>query len=285
MIVDTFMINDEFDMLECRLTEMASAVDWFIAIEADVDHQNHPKPYHLTNNLDRFAPWKDKLVVVQATGLPTTPHDLDPWAREWAQRDWVWQGLEQIPDLDDTAIVLHGDVDEICDPLHVRNVRPRFKEFVQFAQRLHCFAVDWQHPDPWGGTVACTLETARALGERQYVGDDMYHPGAWQLVRNQRNGLQRRNFEWLGTGWRTTVLPDAGWHFSWLGGQEAALRKLGSFCHPEVADRVSAGLATDMFLRDGWHVDGRKMQAVDVDETWPRWIVDGHAPAEWFRPR
>ena len=37
LIVDTFMINDELDMLECRLDTMAEAVDWFVAVEADVD--------------------------------------------------------------------------------------------------------------------------------------------------------------------------------------------------------------------------------------------------------
>ena len=284
MIIDTFPINDEMDMLFCRLTEMADHVDYVIAIEADVDHQNNPKPYHLTDNIDRFAQWADKLIVIQAKDLPTTPHDQDPWAREWAQRDWVWNGLEQI-NAQPSDVVLHGDVDEICRPLHIRNVRPRFKEFVQFAQSLHCFAVDWLHPDPWGGTVACTVETARAIGERKYVGDEMYHPGAWQIVRNQRNGIQARNFEGVGYGWKATVLPEAGWHLSWIGGHDAAQRKLGSFCHPEIADRVASGLASDLFLRDGWHVDGRKQLPVDVDETFPHWIVEGHAPESWFRPR
>jgi hypothetical protein len=169
--------------------------------------------------------------------------------------------------------------------LHVRNVRPRPREFVTFEQSLHCFAVDWLHPEVWGGTVACTVETARALGERRYVGDEMYHPGAWQLVRNQRNGLVAANFYGLGTGWRHTFLPDAGWHFSWLGGRDRTFKKLGSFCHPEVADRISAGLETDRYYRDGYHVDGRKQRPVDVDDTFPRWIVDGHAPDTWFRPR
>lgn len=286
MIVDTFMINDELDMLECRLDTMGEVVDWFVAVEADVDHQNHPKPYHLTANLDRFARWADKLIVVQATGLPDTPHDEDPWAREWAQRDWVWEGLERIPGgTDDETIVLHGDVDEICRPLHIRNTRPQFKEFVLFAQDCHCFAVDWLHPDLWGGTVAVTMETVKALGVRTVIDGQMWHPGPWQLVRNQRNGIVAPNLAPLGTGWHATVLPYSGWHFSWLGGKEAAARKLGSFCHPEVEDRIQAGLSTDLFLREGWHVDGRKQQAIDVDDTFPRWIVDGHAPASWFRPR
>lgn len=290
LIVDTFMMNDELDMLTCRLATMSPAVDYFIAIEADVDHQDHPKPYHLTENIDRFAEWADKLIVVQATDLPTLaddvmlPHDLRQWSREWAQRDWVWEGLKRVPGLADDSIVLHGDIDEICDPLHIRNARPRRREFVVFAQAMFSFAVDWMHPDAWGGTVAVTVATAREIGNREIVDGELQHPGAWQLIRNNRNGLITVYLSDGGYGWRSRVLSESGWHFTWIGGPQASATKLGAFCHPEVADRITTGLKSNSFVREGFHVDGRKMLPVDVDETWPAWIRE-HAPTTWFRPR
>jgi len=288
LVIDTFMVNRELDMLELRLDTMAEAVDWFVAVEADVDHQDHPKPYHITEVLattDRFDAWRDKLIVVQATDLPHWDHQADPWSREWAQRDWVWAGLRQVPGLQGNDVVLHGDIDEICRPLYVRNVRPKFREFVTFSQALHCFAVDWLHPEPWGGTVAVTVDTATACGERAVVGDLVYHPGAWQIVRNQRNGLIAPNFAGRGAGWRVTPLFDAGWHFSWLGGRDAALDKLGSFCHPEIEHRTRAGLEQDRFMAEGFHVDGTKMAPVEVDETWPPMIYERRCPESWWRPR
>jgi len=261
-IIDVFPFNNELDMLQCRLEEMSSAVDWFIAIEADVDHQDHPKPFHLSDNLDRFAAWSDQLIVIRATGMPTATDDPDPWARELAQREYAMEGLRRINSqhtLQDDDIVLHGDVDEICRALHVRNVRPR-TGFVTFEQRLHCFAVDWLHPDPWGGTVAATLRQLGGLGQWPF-----------QKLRNTRNTNQ--------------ALADAGWHLSWLGGKEAALAKLGSFCHPEIADRTLVGLSTDLYLREGFHVDGRRMEPVDVDESWPKMIAERRCPEVWFRPR
>jgi hypothetical protein len=290
LIVDTFMINGELDMLECRLTTMSPAVDYFLAIEADVDHQGHPKPYHLTENIERFAEWGDRLIVVKATDLPTVaqdvmlPHDLRAWSREWAQRDWVWQGLQRVPGLTDDAIVLHGDVDEICHPLSILNALPRHREFVIFAQTMYSFAVDWLHPDAWGGTVAVTVATAREIGNREIVDGELQHPGAWQLIRNNRNGLIKVYLPDGGRGWASTVLPEAGWHFTWLGGAVATENKLGAFCHPEVADRIATGLASDSFMREGFHTDGRKMIPVDVDDTWPVWIPN-RAPTSWFRPR
>jgi hypothetical protein len=81
-------------------------------------------------------------------------------------------------------------------------------------------------------------------------------------------------------------LENAGWHLSWLGGGEQNLKKLGAFCHPEVADSIHYGLeGENKFLRDGVHVDGTKMVAVDVDRTWPKWVYERKCPANWFRPR
>jgi beta-1,4-mannosyl-glycoprotein beta-1,4-N-acetylglucosaminyltransferase len=312
------MFSNEFDMLQMRLEEMEPAVDWFLVVEADVDHQNHPKPYHLSENLERFSPWRSKLIVVRATGLPTTEHKADPWAREWAQRDWVWEGLKQVPGLAPTDIVLHGDVDEICRPFFVRNIRPKAREFVAFGQRMHCFAVDWQHPEMWGGTVAVTVETATMIGERREVDGVLWHPGAWQIVRNQRNRIVPTNFyqweprrvcpecrgsrrapveDWSedlcrscwGVGTVTDLkfmpLHDAGWHFTWLGGQEAQQAKLESFCHPEVAQRIQVGLTNDTYMTEGFHADGTKLLPVDVDDTWPAMIHERRCPESWWRPR
>ena len=277
LVIDSFPINNELIMLECRLETMAEAVDYFVAVEASVDHQDHAKPFHISDNLDRFERWADKLIVVQATGLPTHADDPDPWARELAQREYVLDGLREVDrraGLTPDAIVLHGDVDEICRPLHIRNVRPKFPKypdllpdgtpdlgFVSFNQRGHFFAVDWLYPDVWGGTVAGTLAQVIELG-----------PDPFQKMRNTRN-------------WNPSYVSDSGWHLSWLGGQEAALAKLGSFCHPEVAERTLVGLSTDRYLREGFHLDGRRMAPVDVDESWPPFVFERRCPAEWFRPR
>ena len=255
MIIDAFMINDELDMIECRLTEIADVVDVVVAVEADVDHQNHPKEFVLSSNLDRFEQWWDKLLVVPVTGLPTDP---DPWSREHAQREFMWDAIEGLPGIKGTDVVLQSDVDEIPRAMHVRNVRPG-NGLVVFKQRMHPFAVDWRHPVQWQGTVAGTVESIRRLGDNRMT-----------RMRDARlYGPTPSGFE------------DAGWHFTWVG--QDPIAKANTFCHPEVYDHVVAG--GDRFLVEGEHVDGFKLKPVDVDRSWPKWIRDGHAPKSWFRPR
>ena len=70
-----------------------------------------------------------------------------------------------------------------------------------------------------------------------------------------------------------------------MGGKDAAMAKVNSFCHPEVYDTINRMFEGNMCFEEGYHVDGTKQQAVDVDNTWPKWIVQGNAPAVWFRPR
>lgn len=265
LIIDTFPFNNELDILEMRLVELYDAVDKFVLVESVVDHQDHPKPLWFQENKERFAPWADKLigVVAERDDMPTLEHDADPWAREHAQREVIGKGLAQIDGVTDETIILQSDVDEIPRALQARNVRPGGSMLV-FQQRLHCFAIDWLHPDWWYGTVAATVATLSKMPKG--------HEFAWQ-----RDGRLRAQ--------NPPHLHDAGWHFSWLGGRDAALAKLGSFCHPEIADQTETLLAEDIFLKQGYHVDGSKMHPVDVDDTYPKWITEGHAPAVWYRPR
>jgi len=261
LIIDAFPFHDELDVLEMRLTELYDTVDYFVLVEAEVTHQDRPKPSYYLDNGERFKQWADKIVPVWATGLPTAQDAPDPWAREHAQREHIAAGLATIG-VTDKDVVLQSDVDEVPRALHVRNARPQ--SFVGFEQRGHFWAVDWLYEPGWRGTVAGTVESIHALHQSHPFGS----------MRNTRNlaGL--------------TVLPDAGWHFSWLGGPERATRKVNSFCHPEVEGDIRGAIANDNFYwREGFHVDGVKMRPVDVDETWPKWIVDGNAPASWYRPR
>lgn len=252
---DAFMMNNELDLLECRLTELEDAVDQFIIVEATVDHQDHPKPLHFLENQDRFAPWKDQIVHVVAERLPTLEEDPGPWAREHGQREYITVGLEAAGAEPDD-IVLQSDIDEIPRAVCARNVRPQGDNFVGFHQRGHFFAIDWSYPPGWNGTVAARVETAVATG--------------FGAMRDKRNFAMR--------------LPNAGWHFSWLGGPEAWLAKVGSFCHPEVEGRILAD--GERYWRDGVHVDQVRMEPVDVDESWPKWmLVPGNVPDSWYRPR
>lgn len=275
-------MHDELDLLELRLYELQDVPDLVhVIVEADVTHQDRPKPSYFLDNRERFAPWKDRIVHVWATGLPTVTEAPNPWARELAQRDWCMDGLRQVdPDPDD--YVLHGDLDEVPRPFHVTN-RPRGDGIASFGMKGLFWAVDWLYPHEWWGTVGCNVRTLARMGTRPFV-----------ELRNRRNippdmgALQPGGWAqgwWMPPG-RHVAMHDAGWHLSWLGGADRVRHKLGSFCHPEVAATLDDAIADDnRYYREGRHVDGLKLEPVDVDDTWPRYIVERRCPDTWWRPR
>lgn len=242
--IDAFLFRDELDLLECRLTELGSVMDAFVIVEGTRTHgHNTPKPLVYQANAERFAAWADKIIYVIADDLPDSP---DPWKRENTQRDYIWQGLKRL-DAQPDDIVFQSDVDEIPSAFAAKHVQP--SGYVVFEQTLYCFAVDWQHPVPWRGTVAARVADIGSMNE----------------MRDAR----------LKT---TTVLPDAGWHLSWLGDADA---KMDAFCHQEIEDAWRP-LLGDCRTR-GIHVDGTKLIPVEVDATWPEYIAKAVCPPEWFR--
>lgn len=259
--IDTFPYSGEADMLECRLTELDPVIDLFVIVEADVTHGgNRPKPYHYLEHQERFAPWADKIRYVQATDLPTIE---DAWSRELAQREWISTALTDVAPDD---VIFHGDVDEIPTTLAIRSCRPgmgRNPKFIAIPQRFHPFAVDWLHPGGWRGTVATRVRDVESFSS----------------MRNERLLYPHRPAH-------ADALPIAhgGWHFSWVSdGLDAKRAKIDSFCHPEISDNWQPHLA-DCYAA-GLHVDGTHLEPVDVDDSWPRWIVEGNAPEMWFRPK
>ncbi len=247
----------ELLLLECRLTELYDAVDGFIIVEADTDHQGHPKDYNFAANKDRYDQWSDKITYIQATELPTVEEDPGVWAREHAQREWIIRGLAAL-DAHPDDIVLQSDADEIPTALCARNVKPQRGNFISFHQRGHFWAIDWEYVEGWCGTVAGRVEAALATG--------------FGGMRDMRNRAPMK-------------LPNAGWHFSWLGGPEAWDYKVSTFCHPEVVDRIQ-GSNGERRWREGIHVDHHRMRPCEVDKTYPKWMQDpANVPESWRRPR
>lgn len=249
MIWDCVPVNDELDLVECRLMELEDVPNLVhVMVEADVTHQGRPKPYHLSENSDRFNKWAERVIIVRATNLPTVADAPDAWAREQAQREHCAAGLIE-GGVESGDVVLHGDLDEIPRSLVVRNLHPRGMVALEMTGLF--WSCRWRYPYPWLGTVATTAGRVTSFN----------------AMRDARNTAPR--------------IPDAGWHLSWLGGADRARTKLASFCHPEVAARVDEGINNGRFLNEGWHVDGAQMTRCEVDDTYPRYVRDELCPASW----
>ncbi len=273
VIWDLFMFYDELDMLECRLYELENLPVRHVITEATRDHYGRPKPLWFCENRERFAPWADRIVsnVVMGLspegGVPEYHTDTDPWLRLHAQRNAQVAGLTGASDQD---IVLISDVDEIPSPAAC--VLPPAPGGHMLEQRLYLHAVDWQYPVNHFGTMAIRR------GE---------------LARTTPMELLGRRIEAAGEN-QLPVVPDGGWHLSWLGWPDNVQRKVTVQAHLERPAFVLEDFVSGRFYREGVHEawysgdvlqEGVRLAPVDVDETWPRWVSERKCPESWFRPR
>jgi Glycosyltransferase family 17 len=262
-----FMLNWELDMLECALYENYDRVHRFVLVEATLTHQGRPKPLYYDDNKSRFEAYSDKIIHVVCDYLPTREQTLDPWPRERMQRD-AGQ-MAYLPQADPDDIIIISDLDEIPSTAAFR-----------------------QDPQPFlGGNIYlrfATVDTPGSAGVMQVLA----RAGAVGSIDQLR---QRRE-----------ALPSydrAGWHLSWLGGQEAIREKANCFAHLESFEAAHAANDANVMWKYGMgqlSEDGQIHPAPVVDVPWvdsreerdalpwelqlPLWVHRRLCPDIWWRP-
>jgi Glycosyltransferase family 17 len=262
-----FMLNWELDMLECALYENYDRVHRFVLVEATLTHQGRPKPLYYDDNKSRFEAYSDKIIHVVCDYLPTYEQMPDPWVRERMQRD---AGLmAYVPQADPDDIIIVSDLDEI----------PSTAAFAQ-------------DPQPFlGGNIYlrfATVDTPGSPGVMQVLA----RAGAVGSVDQLR---QRRE-----------ALPSydqAGWHLSWLGGQDRIREKTNCFAHLEAFEASHAANDANVMWKYGMgrlSEDGLPHPAPVLDIPWvktreerdalpwgqqsPLWVHQRLCPDVWWRP-
>jgi beta-1,4-mannosyl-glycoprotein beta-1,4-N-acetylglucosaminyltransferase len=203
LVYDCFPFFNELEVLDIRLNELDSVVDYFVLCEMPVTHKGDPKPLYFQENKQRFSKWLDRIIYVCPNTWPT---DQDPWSRERFQRDACYEALGKFEDYD---IIIASDVDEIPranalttfkgDMGIVAMEQQRFNYFLNLG-----FGIDEQLPGVFSKVV--TGKVFRDI------------PGKFcQLRYSEPNH----------------VIKDGGWHFSYQGGADYIINKLESWAHQE----------------------------------------------------
>jgi hypothetical protein len=130
-IIDFIPFSHELDLLEIRMFELNDTVDAFVVLEGSHTHRGNRKPLFLARHIERYEPFKHKLIHVIADDsehIPlanlSNPHAVD-WAIENQMRTALYRKYIQASGkLGPYDLLLHGDLDEIPNRdvmLHLRN--------------------------------------------------------------------------------------------------------------------------------------------------------------------
>lgn len=281
-LFDCFTFFNELDLLELRLAELDPVVDRFVLAESPLTFTGKPKPLFFAENRERFARYLPKIAHIVINDMPNGAQTT-AWDREWHQRNALARGLgEAGPD----DLVSIADIDEIprpevlaeikADPASLRAITVLESELFLYFLNTRPVARNFsaiQAPRVLARRHAERPQTVRAFRTRFSKNPAFapFQPAAARI---------RALFD-FGAPLSLRVLPEAAWHFTYMGGAEKVRDKVLAYSHTEVAagtDTSAGDLARRIAAREpimNWGV----LEDVAIDATFPRALRD--TPERW----
>ena len=242
MIYDCFTFYDEFDLLEIRIHELKDVVDKFIIVEGNITFQHDPKPYYFNDESYRFYEFKDQIINIKCTGLPTA----STWDTEFSQREIIFHYLSKICNDDDIIIIENAD--EIARASAVlRYLDSPSKRLMSLQQSHYYYYLNCMAQPFWCWPKIMPFHVLKERGNIREVTKEPDEPD---------------------------VLYRAGWHFSYLGGAKKVVEKLRSFAHKELKETSEEYLQKCIREGNSFLKDDQKFMFVDIDESFPRYVVE-----------
>lgn len=217
-IYDTFLFNNELDLLEIRLNILSEYVDYFILVESDQTFTGLPKPLYYLENKNRFEKWSDKIIHFVtdnsdeelwnfSKSSPNVGAAQHYWVREFYQKENILKAFNA----EDNDIVFVSDLDEIWNPKIINLDTLEFidnKVFkpIQTAYHYYLNNRSNQNINGWVGTRLGLFSTLK------------------------KNGVNYFRTEGV-VG--SIEIPNGGWHFTNIGNSDFIKQKLESYSHQE----------------------------------------------------
>jgi beta-1,4-mannosyl-glycoprotein beta-1,4-N-acetylglucosaminyltransferase len=262
MIYDCFTFFNELDLLEIRLNVLNDVVDRFVLVEATKAHSGKDKPLYFNDNKERYKPFQHKIIHVIVDEYPGC---TSPWAYENHQRNAILRGLAKAQP--DDAIMI-SDMDEIPQPDLVR-VFAQTETVILFIQKLYYYYLNYLNvssPDWPLGT--------KLFPYRYFLGDESKIKTTYSefLLPELNQGVTPTKMRF---DENVTMIRSAGWHFSYLGGTEAIIKKIQSTAHQEFNKEKNKDPEEILAqIRSGKDIFGRgdRFFGVSINDDYPQYI-------------
>jgi len=226
MVYDCFIFFNELDLLEIRLNELNDLVDKFVLVEADRTFQNTPKPFIFEDNKERFSKFLDKIIHIKITKYPLfipIINPFSPWKIEFFQRDSIVKGLVKCNPND---VILISDVDEIPDrDILKKQLTNGVNKIYGLKMDMFMYYLDNKLIFDGGSNMT-----------KQESKNGIWHCTAllpYKLLKKKPYRIRKEIMRTMRRGPIYEIIPNAGWHFTYIGGAKKIIEKLEAFSHTE----------------------------------------------------
>jgi beta-1,4-mannosyl-glycoprotein beta-1,4-N-acetylglucosaminyltransferase len=264
-VFDCFPLFNEIDLLELRLNELWDVVDVFVIAEAKTTFTGNSKPMCLPDNAERLAKYMSKIRYM----VVDVPDGMSRWGNQEYQRNALKQELSDI--LPDDILVL-SDLDEIPRAEIVQSIGEKGIQ----AREVYCLSLDWYSfylnikvSEKWERQGPRMIR-AGDLSEFQALRRVLAPTYGWgrDMVRQVKSSKQ------MGHWVKRILVPDAGWHFTWMGGREAVALKGSSISGTSNMPEGEKSLEWADTRMKNLLEDGSRYALVEVDDSFPSFVRD-----------
>jgi beta-1,4-mannosyl-glycoprotein beta-1,4-N-acetylglucosaminyltransferase len=227
-VFDVFPFFNEIDLLEIRLNELDTVVDFFVITEASTTFSGQSKPYYFEMNSELFERFSHKILYQK---VDYVPENLNPFERDWFQRDAAKSFLMKYILPDD--FIVYGDLDEIPKAESITYAISKLNGQIMIchcAMDLYYYYLNLREVS---GTLPSYMGEYPGVKEKKWIGTTI---SRWSYA-SRFTLTQLRNPEHKSSGLR---INDAGWHFSYVGGFQVEapinriIRKIQGAAHQEL---------------------------------------------------
>jgi beta-1,4-mannosyl-glycoprotein beta-1,4-N-acetylglucosaminyltransferase len=231
------------------MRELQSVADVHLAIEGTHTFQGAPRTQQFA--YDCQVGWS---TTYACSAMADLTDFTDPWEREAAQRDYMLTAIDNVlAGLPGDTVVLLSDADEIprrdsvpqsLGPGETWRVCSRHSMYF-----VNLICITWG--GDWHGTRVIRLDDLRKTTPQELRGFGLGH-----LHRPEDR--------------------PGGWHFSFLGGEQAIRQKLASWAHSEALPLATPeNIARALGRLEDWDpARSAQLVPVPIDETFPQCIRD-----------
>lgn len=203
-IYDCFTFFNELDLLEIRLNELDSIVDYFVIVEGSKTFQNNTKPFYFLENEKQFANFKHKIIRLE---IPDTNFSSDSWENEKMSWNYIKNALT---DLSENDIVIISALDEIPESKVLNDI----------------LMLNLQLP------ICMENEFLYYYLNTRYTTNGIDSAWLGSYITKYKN-LNKDNIYSFTSERQSISRIRGGWHFSFLGNEKNVYTKTNSYAHSE----------------------------------------------------
>jgi len=266
-VFDVFTMYNELDLLELRLEMLGPHVDKFVLVECIETFSGKQKPLYFQDNkerfkdhlhkihhhvtidppksfedlqsmiLDEFVPKKVKEICIQALTSTNVPKGEVHWLKEFYQKETIRTAIEDAGAQDEDLIFV-SDLDEYWNPeLDYSAIEDH--GIYRLRQLAYSGYMNVRSSEDWAGTLLSKYKNI--------------HGSCLNHLRTPSKTKYK-------------YIDSAGWHFTFMGGEQQVKMKLEAYGHQEYNNDGVKNKVGDL-LKQGKDVLGRIEFSFWVDDS------------------